>query len=58
MHAAKITVQEGDRKQENYIWWSNIQMKGVKLAWRGIYGSGAPQVNDLWPHGLVPILHF
>ena len=49
---SKITMREGDRKQEIYIVWSNVQMKGVKPTWRctyGIYGSGVPQVNDLWP---------
>ena len=55
---SKITVQEGDRKQEINIWWSNIQTKGVKPTWEGIYGSGLPQVNDLWSHGLVSIPRF
>ena len=58
---SKITMREGDRKQEIYIWWSNVQTKGVKPTWQctyEIYGSGVPQVNGLWPHGLVPIPRF
>ena len=57
---SKITVQEGDRKQEVYIWRPNVQTKGVKPTWRcmhRIYGSGLPQVTIVvpWP-GIHPSL--